>query len=94
MLNANYAIEAGWLAKYYTLFIHPNALRGLYAIPRGVAGELTAAIRMLETDPTPPQAISVLGRSNRYELRLTGYVAVYQLDEEQRKVTLLLVEPA
>jgi mRNA-degrading endonuclease RelE of RelBE toxin-antitoxin system len=66
-----------------TLFMSPTAIRDLYTIPRGIVGELTSALRVLETNPTPDQSTPVAERAGRYEFRALDYVAGYTVEEER-----------
>lgn len=73
-----------------TLYMHPDAIRELYRIPRGVAGELTKVIRLLEVDPTPANSTPAPGRPGRHYLTALGYIVEYEIEEE--KLTILVIE--
>ena len=73
-----------------TIHIHPDAVRELYLIPRGIAGELTKLIRALETDPTPANSQPSPGRPGRHEFQALEYVVVYEISEE--KITILVID--
>jgi hypothetical protein len=73
-----------------TLFMHPDTMRELYGISRGIVGDLTQAIRVLETNPTPDNSLPDPGRAGRRELRALGYVVTYALEE--KRIVILFVE--
>ena len=75
-----------------SIFLAPRAIRDLYAIPRGVAGELTKALRVLETDPTPDNSTPIPERPGRHELLLLDYMAVYAVEET--RIVILTIDAA
>lgn len=73
------------------IFIHPDALGYIYQIPRGVAADITQAIRALGKNPTPANATPIVDRPGRHELWVQGYVVTYEVTAA--KITILVVDP-
>jgi hypothetical protein len=77
----------------YTLRYTAEAVAGLYLIPRGPAAEVTAAIRALQRTPTPYVASpEPTGRPHTYTLIVADHTLTYQVNEESRVITILLIE--
>lgn len=72
----------------------PDAVRGLYRLPRGVAGEVTEAIRRLLTNPTPPDCKPVEGRTRTYRIYPADHSVEYEIVEEQGQEYLAILDIA
>jgi mRNA interferase RelE/StbE len=73
----------------YTLRYTPQAVRGINAIPRGIAANVTAAIRALAYDPRPP-GCQQFGE-NRYRISEWGYIIEYEIREREVVITVLFI---
>jgi hypothetical protein len=69
-----------------------EAVRAIYTLPRGVAGEVTEAIRHLLVDPRPPESEPVSGRDQTYQIYVQGHRVEYELLVEQRIIKILFIE--
>jgi len=69
----------------------PNAVRGLYRLPRGIAGEVTEAIKQLLTNPTPPDCEPVQGRERTYRIHPAGHTVEYEIMKEQGQEYLVVL---
>lgn len=73
-----------------TIFIDPDALQELYAIPRGTVAEVTRAIRALQANPTPPGSTLIADRPGRRHILVQGYTITYQITGE--KIVILAID--
>lgn len=69
-----------------------EAVRAIYTLPRGVAGEVTAAIKNLLTDPQPPGSEPVPGRDQTFQIQVHGHRVEYELMAEQQILKILFIE--
>jgi hypothetical protein len=69
-----------------------EAVRAIYTLPRGVAGEVTDAIRQLLVDPRPPKSEPVPGRDQTYQIHVQGHRVEYELIAEQQILKILFIE--
>ncbi|MCB0111874.1 MAG: type II toxin-antitoxin system RelE/ParE family toxin [Caldilineaceae bacterium] len=69
-----------------------EAVRAIYTLPRGVAGEVTEAIKTLLSDPRPPKSEPVPGRDQTFQIHVQGHRVEYELMEEQQIIKILFIE--
>lgn len=76
-----------WQIRY-----SPRATTGIYKIPRGAAGLVTAAIKALVNQPLIGEPVT--GKENTYKIQSGGYTVEYRLVEnhEPQLIVLLNIE--
>jgi len=72
-----------------TMTISPKALGEMYQLPRGIAGQVTEAIRQLQTNPFPEDSVPISGDEQLYSITVAGYTVVYQVTEEYIRVAAI-----
>jgi hypothetical protein len=73
-----------WQIRY-----SPRATAGIYTIPRGVAGAVTAAIKALVNHPLIGEPVP--GQENTYKLQVEGYTVEYRLVEQHDPQLIVLL---
>ena len=77
----------------WTLRYTADAIAGMYAIPRGLAADVTVAIRALQHIPIPNDATpDPTGKPNTYVITPAGHRVTYEVIEPERIVKILTVE--
>jgi len=76
-----------WQIRY-----SPRATAGIYLIPRGVAGNVSEAIKALLKDPRAGEQVE--GRLNTYQIKPEGHPIMYELIEtgEPQLIVVLSIE--
>ena len=69
----------------------PAAIQGLYLIPRGIAAEVTAAIKALADNPQPPGCEAVPGRENTYRIMPAGHTVEYEVVAQDQRFKILFI---
>ncbi len=72
----------------YTILILRRAQKELAQLPDEVYEPVRDAIRALEQEPRPPGCVKPRGRDG-WRLRQGRYRVIYEIDDQQRKVTIL-----
>ncbi|OYT73773.1 MAG: type II toxin-antitoxin system mRNA interferase toxin, RelE/StbE family [Armatimonadetes bacterium CP1_7O] len=72
----------------YTVQILPRAQRQLAKLPAEVYPRVRDALRALADEPRPVGCRKLVGRAG-WRLRVGSYRVIYEIDEEQRTVTIL-----
>ena len=75
----------------YTVRYTRQATEAIYHIPRGVASEVTEAIRALAKHPHPLHAFEV-DLEDGLAMKIAGYFITYKMYETQRLIIVVLVE--
>ncbi len=82
-------------AVLYSIVKDPNSVMlPLKKLPSSIREKITDAIDGLQTDPRPPkhEIISGLGNVPTLKLKVTqDWYLMYQVDDQQKKVCVLLV---
>ncbi len=76
----------------YRVFVLRRAQKELAALPRGVYPRLREHLLSLADDPRPPGAKKLVGRDG-WRLRVGDYRAIYEIDDDGHRVTVLHVGP-
>jgi hypothetical protein len=76
-----------WTITYTRL-----ATQQSYAIPRGAAAEVTAAIMALSNNPLPVPAFPAPDLEHTYVLPVAGHYVTYELMESKRIIKILVIE--
>lgn len=79
------------MVRQWSIRVDARAVRALYALPRGIAGEVTDAIDQLLKDPIPDHVEPVEEIRNVYRLTIGGHLVEYEVIEEQRAIKILNV---
>jgi len=74
--------------KTYKIEFRPTAKKQLEDLDRSVRTRVLGAIELLRTDPVPPNARRLKGRSD-YRLRVGDYRLIYKFNAG--KLTILLI---
>ncbi len=74
----------------YTISILRRAQRELTRLPVGAYERVRDAIHALGQDPRPPGCLKLTGRE-AWRIRAGDYRVIYEIDDEQRLVTVLHV---
>lgn len=74
--------------KTYKIEFRPTAKKQLEDLDRSVLTRVLGAIELLRTDPVPPNARRLKGRSD-YRLRVGDYRLIYKFNAG--KLTILLI---
>jgi plasmid stabilization system protein ParE len=76
-----------WQLRY-----SPKATTGIYTIRRGLAANVSEAIKALVKDPRAGEP--VIGRFNTYQIVSEGYTVMYELTEsdEPQLIVVLSIE--
>jgi hypothetical protein len=76
-----------WQIRY-----SPRATAGIYTIPRGIAGNVSEAIKTLPQNPWVGEQVE--GRPDTYEIRPEGHLVRYELIEtsEPQVIVILTIE--
>ena len=73
----------------YRVLIEDKALKAIAELPAPVRAQVTAQIDALAGDPRPPRAEALTGGlRGRLKLRVRDWRVVYEVDDEQRRVTV------
>jgi mRNA interferase RelE/StbE len=72
----------------YTVFILRRAQKELAQLPREVYVHIRDAIRDLEQEPRPHASAKLTGREG-WRIRVGDYRVIYEIDDQQRVVTVL-----
>lgn len=78
------------MALYAVEILQP-ALKGLRAVHPSYRALIRARIDGLDSEPRPPGAKALRRRASRWRLRVGDYRVVYAIDDEVRRVTVLVV---
>ena len=78
----------------YRLLFSGRAIKGLRQTPAPLAGRIRAALDGLAADPSR-RDVDVAPLRNRpgYRLRVGGYRAIFERDDDARTIEVLRVEP-
>jgi mRNA-degrading endonuclease RelE of RelBE toxin-antitoxin system len=79
------------MGRYWTISVDARAVRGLYALPRGVAGQVTDALEALRSDPIPADVEPVEELQNTYQLAVADHIVEYEVVAEKRLIKVLNV---
>jgi len=79
------------MLRHWTISVNARAVQSLYALPRGVAGEVTNAIDTLLDHTTPTHAEPIEGLPNAYRLFVADHVVEYEVIAESRIIKILNV---
>lgn len=79
------------MLRHWTIRVNARAVQSLYALPRGVAGEVTNAIDTLLDDATPAHVEPIEDLPNAYRLFVADHVVEYEVIAESRTIKILNV---
>ena len=65
--------------KTYKILLHAKVPKELKALPKMAREQVTAIIDRLATDPIPPTASKLQGRTGCYRIRVGNYRIVYEV---------------
>lgn len=74
----------------YEILIERSAQQALARIPQPNQNRLGEAIRKLRSDPRPAGVKKLRGR-NAWRIRVGSYRAIYEIDDDQSKVLVVVV---
>lgn len=74
----------------YALSILPRAQKELAQLPRGAYKQVREAIRGLGHEPRPAGCLKLAGRDG-WRIRVGDHRVIYEIDDDQRSVTILHV---
>ena len=75
----------------YTVLLRPSAERDRRNLPPEIRRRITDALLSLETDPRPPGAAKLTGRSNRWRIRVGDYRLIYVIDDAPLQVLVVRI---
>ncbi len=76
--------------REYTVLILRRAQKELARLPGGAYEHVRDAIRALGQNPRPPGCLKLTGRDG-WRIRVGDYRVIYEIDDEQKTVTILHV---
>jgi hypothetical protein len=76
-----------WQIRY-----SPRATAGIYTIPRGIAGNISDAIKALSKNPRAGEPVQ--GRPDTYQIKPEGHLVMYEVIEtgEPQLIVVLTIE--
>ena len=72
----------------YNVRIRRQAQRELAQLPAGIYEKVRDAVRMLADQPRPAECRKLKGREG-WRIRAGNYRVIYEIDDQQGKVTIL-----
>jgi mRNA interferase RelE/StbE len=75
----------------YAVEVRRPAERDLRQLPPKIVDRAWLAIRRLADDPLPRGAVKLTGSTNEYRLRVGVYRILYEVEHDQRLVTVFRV---
>jgi mRNA interferase RelE/StbE len=70
---------------------HPDVYKQLQRLPRTVFATALDRIIAFATEPRPVGAVKLAGRGNDWRIRIGEYRLVYEIDDAQQRITILIV---
>lgn len=77
----------------YSLRFKDSVEKDLRRLPAQVRSRCLARIDQLREDPRPRASAKLTGAVRTYRLRVGRYRVVYQIDDQERRVTVEYVRP-
>jgi mRNA-degrading endonuclease RelE of RelBE toxin-antitoxin system len=77
------------MASRWTIRVDVRAVRDLYTLPRGIAGDVTDAIDGLPDNPIPEEAEPVESLDDVYRLIVGPNVVEYQVVADEQVIKIL-----
>ncbi|MCI0781473.1 MAG: type II toxin-antitoxin system RelE/ParE family toxin [Chloroflexi bacterium] len=78
------------MAEYRVEIIRP-AVREIQSLEQTQARRILASVEALASQPRPRQSRKLTGTENSYRLRVGAYRVLYQVDDNQRTVTVFAI---
>ena len=78
----------------YSIRYTRDATQAIYQIERGIAGEVTLAIKSLRDDPKPFRCFALDDPPNVYVIKVSEYYVTYAINDESHTIIIVLIEPA
>ena len=76
----------------YAIHYNREATVAIYQIARGIAGEITLAIRALAREPRPFKSFVIEEPPNTFVMKVSGYFITYAIDEDTHSIIIALIE--
>jgi mRNA interferase RelE/StbE len=77
---------------HYTVSIKRSAIKELEELPEKVFEAIDRKIIQLESDPRPVGIKKLFGAKSLYRIRYRSFRIVYEIDDSQRKITVLRIK--
>ena len=75
----------------YELFIEQSAEKGIKKLPKDIVSRIISKIKSLAENPRPAGCRKIVGSDQDYRFRMGDYRVVYELDEENKRITIMAV---
>jgi mRNA-degrading endonuclease RelE of RelBE toxin-antitoxin system len=78
----------------WTIVVHPNFIKALYQIGRGLAGDISDVLELIASDPTR-FGVPIPDKPGFYRCKLIDHVLIYEVDQNLKFVrmfSLLAIE--
>jgi mRNA interferase RelE/StbE len=72
----------------YRIILKPSVEKDLQRLPKSMIGRIVRRIGALGEDPHPRHAVKLTGAERLYRLRVGEYRIVYDLDKEDKRVSV------
>ena len=72
----------------YSIKFKKSVEKEIRKLPKEMVGRIIAAIEALEEEPRPKQSIKLRDTERTYRLRVGDYRVIYQIDDEQKEITV------
>lgn len=76
----------------YAIRYNRGAVRAIYQIERGIAAEVTLAIKLLTREPIPNRSFALDELPNTYVIKVADYYITYEIDENTHSILIGLIE--
>ena len=75
----------------YVVTLLASAKRELRKLPRQEIRRIEERISLLAENPRPIGVTKLLGRNNRFRIRVGNYRVLYEIDEESKQVIIFVI---
>jgi mRNA interferase RelE/StbE len=75
----------------YSLTFRASVEKDLRRLPTSLVDRLLQRIEALVDEPLPRQSVKLSGSDRLYRLRVGDYRVIYEVDDEQRRITVQLI---
>ncbi len=72
----------------FNVVLKPSVEKDLKTLPKTIISRVIERIEKLETDPFPSQSIKLAGADKMYRIRVGNYRIIYEVDSENKEVTV------
>jgi mRNA interferase RelE/StbE len=72
----------------YNVILKPAVEKDLRSFSKKMLARVFGRIETLENDPLPRQSVKLEGSEQMYRLRVGDYRIIYEIDHEERQITV------